>query len=680
MMFMFIRACLLLALIGFMATPVYSRPAAVKFNDIDYDMAVKIDPINRTIEGKSTITVKQPRELQLMLGAAFEVTEAVFNDGPLGSGRTDPHQPHVWNMASPFRQQIQFVIHWRGPLLPLDTALDHQQTLGRPVAVTGEAGTFLPDGANWYPRVLGQLVRYKISIELPAGHKGLAAGRLIEETESEQHYRASFEFPHPAEGIDVMAGPYVIESTTHQGRNNSPIRLRTYFHPEISNLSGTYLNAVKRYLDMYESSIGTYPYTEFSVVSSPTPTGFGMPTLTYLGIDVLKLPFIPATSLGHEVLHNWWGNGVYADYRSGNWSEGLTTFMADYAYKEAESSEAARDMRVGWLRDFAALQPGQDAPLTAFTSRTHSASKIVGYNKAAMLFFMLRDQLGEAVFQRALAGLWNTRRFKVTSWQDVQKLFEMISGQNLQPFFTQWLERAGAPAIAINAAKRDAAGSGHQLTLTLAQSAPAYQLRVPIAIQSQDKTETHWLDLSREQQTFTLALAEKPRAVSIDPDARVFRQLLRNEAPPILREAMVNPATETMILTENAEVRKIAAVLAEKLQQRAPTLSDSGDQLSASPTLIIGLQSDVDAWLSTRKLPPRPEQVGITGTAQVWTQGRDEGASLAVISAKDVASLEALIRPLSHYGRQSYIAFEGRQAILKGVLPLNAQWIKVDDH
>lgn len=78
-----------------------------------------------------------------------------------------------------------------------------------------------------------------------------------------------------------------------------------------------------------------------AVVASPLPTGFGMPTLTYLGADVLRLPFIRKTSLGHEILHNWWGNGVYVDYTRGNWSEGLTTLMADYAYKEDESAAAA---------------------------------------------------------------------------------------------------------------------------------------------------------------------------------------------------------------------------------------------------------------------------------------------------------------------------------------------------
>jgi aminopeptidase N len=106
-------------------------------------------------------------------------------------------------------------------------------------------------------------------------------------------------------------------------------------------------------------AIGAYPFSGFSVVASPLPTGFGMPTLTYLGAEVLKLPFIRATSLGHEILHNWWGNGVLVDYASGNWAEGLTTFMADYAYKERIGRRRARHAPrlAARLRRAAAGQP-----------------------------------------------------------------------------------------------------------------------------------------------------------------------------------------------------------------------------------------------------------------------------------------------------------------------------------
>jgi hypothetical protein len=100
-----------------------------------------------------------------------------------------------------------------------------------------------------------------------------------------------------------------------------------------------------------------------------------MPTLTYLGIDVLRLPFIRSTSLGHEVLHNWWGNGVYPDYARGNWSEGLTTFMADYAYREREGGEAATAARLAWLRDYASMPPGDDAGTPPRSPRARMARR-----------------------------------------------------------------------------------------------------------------------------------------------------------------------------------------------------------------------------------------------------------------------------------------------------------------
>ena len=139
-----------------------------------------------------------------------------------------------------------------------------------------------------------------------------------------------------------MAGPYRVTERKFTGAGNRAITLRTLLHEEVADLGAGYLDATERYLRLYEDWIGPYPYGSFSIVSSPTPTGFGMPTLTYLGIDVLRLPFIRDTSLGHEVLHNWWGNGVYPDYATGNWSEGLTTFMADHAYREQAGPAAAR--------------------------------------------------------------------------------------------------------------------------------------------------------------------------------------------------------------------------------------------------------------------------------------------------------------------------------------------------
>lgn len=660
--------------------PVAGVPAAMQNggNKIDYDIHVNVDPIARTIDGRSIISVRKPGELLLMLGRQFEVTHAIIDGRELGPGRDKPGLQHTWQIPFDFGRLRRIEIHWQGKLPKLDTSLDHQQTLGRSEPASGELGTFLPNSSNWYPAIAGSLASYRVSLVLPSGQRGLVAGQLLEETDTEQGYQASFEFPFPAEGIDLMAGPYEITSDSVKSNKGKQIQLRTYFHPQLNHLARNYIDSVKDYLAFYESWIGEYPFTEFSVVSSPTPTGFGMPTLTYLGINVLQLPFIRATSLGHEVLHNWWGNGVYPDYTQGNWSEGLTTFMADYTYKERESTDAAREMRLGWLRDFAALAPGQDAPLVSFTSRTHGASKIVGYNKTAMLFFMLRDQLGEEIFNRAIQALWQTQRFKVTSWRHLQSLFEMVSSQDLETFFNQWLDQAGAPAIHIAAASHTESDSGYRLAITLEQSLPAYQLRIPVAIHSAENEEIRILDFQEQQQTFTLEMQAQPLQVALDPDFRLFRQLAPGEAPPILREIMVNQATETILLPQSSTELSIAENLAGRLQHRLPKIIAANGQLPTVPVLVIGLQPQIDAWLNKNNLPARPDNVTNKGSAQAWTFSRPNGSTLAVVSARDAASLEALIRPLPHYGRQSFVIFDGRKMIEQGTWPNRVQTVSVN--
>ncbi|TXI35992.1 MAG: M1 family peptidase, partial [Nitrosomonas sp.] len=197
-------------------------------------------------------------------------------------------------------------------------------------------------------------------------------------------------------------------------------------------------------------------------------------------------------------------------------------------------------------------------------------------------------------------------------------------------------------------------------------------------VETQQGSTIHRLDVGQAQQTFTLKLTDKPLAVSLDPDLRLFRHLAPGEAPPILREVMVNAATQTVLLSAQGETRKIAETLAAKLQDRKLEIITPDDPLSAAPTLVIGLQAEIDAWLAAKQLPARPDETGKKGSAQVWTLARVDGASLAIISAQDAASLEALIRPLPHYGRQSYLVFDGRQAIEKGVWPMLVQKVVVE--
>jgi aminopeptidase N len=661
------RAALLLlaAISGASALPAGDTP--------HYDISVRLDPESRVLEGEATLSLP-PDASRLALGSRFQV-QSLSAGGEKLSVRTALEGGYQIIELPPARRG-PVTVRWRGTLAKLDTGLDHRQVLERLEPAAGPDGAFLPGNTAWYPRVPERLASYRLSLELPAGQRALVAGTLVSQEETGARYRARFEFPHPGEPIDLLAGPYQVEERSLDGVGGRRIALRTWFHPRVADLSGAYLDALARYFELYERWIGPYPFDSFSVVSSPLPTGFGMPALTYLGESVLRLPFIRDTSLGHEVLHNWWGNSVYPDYRRGNWSEGLTTFMADYAYKEQQGEEAARAMRLAWLRDITAVAPGEDFPVAEFTSRTHGTSQIVGYNKPAMFFFVLRESIGREAFDAGLRRFYREQRFRTASWDDLRRAFEAEAGRGLEPFFHQWLTRPGAPELWLAAAGAAPAGGGWRAAVTLAQRDPVFRLALPLRFELEGGgAATRVVDISERESKVELELPARPLAVQLDPEFRALRRLAPDEAPPIMTGLMIDPAAGYLVLEEGKEWRAAAALIASRIldaKPAAPAASLSGDSM-----VVFGTPEGVARWLAARGLPPVPESLRGRGSAQAWTVAREGAKPLLLVAARDAAALEALARPLRHYGRESWIAFDGSRALERGIWPARPQRLAV---
>jgi hypothetical protein len=643
------------------------------------DLDVMLNPESRELRGTAAWQAKaDPR---VILHQSLAIHAVVVN----GTERGVPASRrvgdmHEWRIEAPAGAALR--VEYAGTLPPLDLALDHRRVLRSLPPMAGREGSFLPASARWHPRP-AQPFTYRVKLSLPGDQRGIVPGRLIAEKVprgDEERYSASFDFEHPVDGIDLMAGPYVVRERIVQRDGAKPLRLRTYFGRDSDPLADAYLDDSRRYIELYSGIIGAYPYTEFSVVASPLPTGFGKPTLTYIGAQVLKLPFIRATSLGHEVLHNWWGNGVYPDYASGNWSEGLTAFMADYFYKERESSAAAREMRLAWLRDFAVVPPGAHRPLATFRSRTHGAEAIAGYGKAAMVFLMLRDLIGEDAFNRGIRVFWSRHRFRTASWDDLRHAFEASSGRTLQAYFGQWIERPGGPRPAIVAARAERHRGARRLVLEFRQDEPAYALRVPVELVSVKGRQMRWIDIGRASETVALTLDAVPEGVRLDPELRLWRVLEREQLPPILRQWIIAAAPRLVVASSDADVEAAAMALARRLfESPARRVSNAEAATGVDPLLLIGPHGEIDAALAMLKLPPRPATIEGLGSAQVWTirDGRQARPPVAVISVRDAESLAALLRPLPHYGAQSYLAFDGSRAIERGVWAAPGRMIPV---
>ena len=639
---------------------------------VHHDLAVRLDPASRELVVEDAIAVGSGAAIEFTLARRFTVEQVLVDGAPVPVA-PQPAQAgrNRWRIPLGSSSHGRAVlVRYRGRLDPLPAA-DHREVLRGLPPMADLRGSFLPGGTGWYPELGAASFTYQVSLDLPAEQRGLVPGRLVGERIEDGRYRATFAFMRPAEAIELIAGPYQVEERILQREGADPLRVRTYLHAEIADLAKEYLSAVGGYVDLYSRWIGPYPFTEFSVVSSPLPTGFGMPTLTYLGVDILRLPFIRQTSLGHEILHNWWGNGVYVDFARGNWSEGLTAFMADYTYKEQEGADAAREVRLGLLRDLAAVPPGQDTPLRQFTARSHGTSQIVGYHKATLLFVMLRDLIGTAAFDAGLQRFWREHQFRRASWADLAAAFERASGRDLGLFFDQWLSRRGAPRVRIETTQVERTAAGYRIRIVVAQDGPPYVLTVPVTVATvEGSSAEHRLDLTKARQEFGLEVATRPLSVALDPDFRVLRALDPAEVPPILRQVILDPATVTVLATPDDDTaRAVAAELARGLLDHPPTFAEPAALPARAPLLVIGLWPDVDRVLAQRALPPRPERLQGPGTAWVWTTYQANGKVLAVVAANSAEALRALLRPLPHYGRQSYLIFDGARAVERGVWP-----------
>jgi len=637
------------------------------------DLEVELDPAARRFHARAEIAATGEFAFTLHRSLAVLKTSA---NGEAVPARIVESSEHLrrWHIVSPPGATVR--IEYGGTLPALDRTLDHRGVLAARGPMASAEGSFLPSGSGWYPEPAARF-SYRVRIVLPPGQRGLVAGRLASESISGAGGRnqAVFEFGQPAEGIDFMAGPYSVRERLIERAGRAPLRLRTYFFADLEPLADGYLEDSARYIALYSHEIGDYPFDAFSVVASPLPTGFGMPTLTYIGRDVLKLPFIRATSLGHEVLHNWWGNGVYVDYASGNWSEGLTTFMADYFYKERESAAAAREMRLAWLRDFASVPENAHQPLSAFRARTHGAEAIVGYSKAAIVFLMLRDEIGETAFRAGVRAFWKAQQFKSASWNDLRRAFEETSGRALGSFFEQWLQRSVGPALKIVDARPE---DGKTIAVAIEQSAPPYALSVPIDIVAQNRAETHRVPVDRDRTVVTIAPGFAADGVRLDPDFRLWRKLDPQTLPPILRQWIVARAPHLAVVSRSADLERAAQAVSERLFERPATRIGSVDG-EGEPLLIVGLADDVDRALATSRLPPRPAAVALRGSVQVWTiAGRHPPqAPIAVASARDAGSLLAIARSLPHYGTQSWLVYDGARVVERGVWPVEVPVVPV---
>ncbi|RJR35844.1 MAG: M1 family peptidase [Desulfobacteraceae bacterium] len=535
-------------------------------------------------------------------------------------------------------------------------------------ATISRKGVFLLPGAGWYPELRESRSTYRLTVKAPLNILAVTAGRSLGHRETDGMTISEWRIDHPVEGLALSAAPYEVHEQTA-----GEVIISLYLFPESRPLAPAYLEATADYVRFYSDLFGPYPFPKFSVVENFFPTGYGFPSYTLLGSSVLRLPFLIRTSLGHEIAHSWWGNGVYIDYGSGNWGEGLTTYVADYLYEEKKSEEGAREYRLQAIRNYTTLVPsGADYPLSKFTERVDPPSKAIGYDKGAMIFHMLRRSVGEEIFWSALRELYRSRLFRKTSWKDIQRIFEAQSRMSLGDFFGQWVYRKGAPRIRLENVREARKNGSWKIEADLLQDAPEFHIQVDAFLQCEGSGKTQKVDLAGVSAKLELECSSAPVRLSMDPEFHLLRRLDESEIPPAVNLLKSSPST-LLILPEDAasSSRSVAGTLAVALGLGEYRIVSEGEleqaMFSSRDIVLIGLPMEKallprmppgtllekDRFILNERLYNDPADAffGVFGHP-----GRYNGV-LAVFLPLSMKDAGVVARKVAHYGRYSYVTF-----------------------
>lgn len=375
---------------------------------------------------------------------------------------------------------------------------------------------FSTRGRHWLPLEDANTDRaaWKISLKIPPGWEALGSGWWDSLDEAGREYVGETQADIPPSLFAFAAGPF-----TRVAEAGDVRLVPHYIFPQDVSAAKEGLKHHGAWMALMEENFGPYQYAKYTTAQIPTRWGgVEYPGNVWLSQHIFRGRDHGMGTLAHEFAHMWFGDGVgYADWQDAWLAEGFASYFGPWlsdAVEESELGASMRGVRDRWRRaKNAHALPIRWAEYTD-PDQMYGRASANTYQKGAFVLHMLRQEIGDAAFFGGIRTWYLDHLNQATDSASLVAAVSKAANRDMSWFFTQWLDRPGAPTLSWKV-------EGEVLHLTQSQDAEAFRLRIPVRWQEADgNTQEQVVEMSDKKAT--LSLGAGATAVQVDPEGVVL--------------------------------------------------------------------------------------------------------------------------------------------------------------
>jgi aminopeptidase N len=375
-------------------------------------------------------------------------------------------------------------------------------------------------------------------VTVPDGFTALSNGRHVSTTanpnDGTSTWHWTLETDHVAYLVNLVVGHFV-EIEDLSGR----VPLYYYMPPRDEDHVERAYGETPDMMKFFEEYLDVpYAYGRYSQVSVVEFTSGGMEntslTTMYEGIAFDEASGLVADRSGlvaHELIHQWFGDLLTCRDWSHLWlNEGFASyFEVLYAENVQGVDRSDYERYTGPLKSIRRVDRGDQRKPTVLSNYGHAddmfSSRI--YEKGAYILHMLRAEMGDELFQKAVQTY--TKRFqgRVVETHDLMRVFEEVSGLGLEQYFDQWLYHGGYPHLKVGYEWDD---DMSQCKITVSQTqtvddvTPLFAFNTKIYFKGDGFEHNEPISITEKDHEFQIKLPARPEIVCVDPNATILAE------------------------------------------------------------------------------------------------------------------------------------------------------------